>query len=143
MTWQIPFGIGIIVASAFLILLHLWDVNRIEDKNDAALKAQVTFNIKQCDADKQITTNASSDYENKINALNDQLDKLRQQPARIVYVTKQASGSNATAPGHINAGSNAIDSSKFTSYGGSCEKLRLQVIGLQDFINKTWVAKGQ
>jgi len=136
-------ALGAIPTLVISIFLHNWDVNRLQKINDDKLAAQVQFDIKQCADEKQITSNVGTDYENKINDLNDQLNKLRQQAPRIIYVTKPATGANAAGAKGINAEGNGIDSSRFIEYGGKCEKLRLTVSGLQDFINQTWKLKGQ
>ena len=118
--------------------LHTLDVDRITAANVKAVADQVQFDIKKCEAEKEITTNVSNDYEKQIDTLNGQLNSLRHAAPRIVYVKQPAGGHHAAAKQSINGSANAIDSVKFYDYAGTCETDRLKVIGLQKFINEVW-----
>lgn len=89
LTWK--FIVGIIIAAAILIPLHFWIVDgiKIADKanQDAAVKAQTTFDIQQCaDNTKPATESDSNEVQNLTNSLNACLGKLRDTAAASACV---------------------------------------------------------
>lgn len=142
-------GGGALLAGGLAFLLHSWDVNNIEDRHRKALDAQNTTLIAECEADKLITTEVSYDYQQKNRALNAQLAKLKRvhsQPACApLQSAGPAGGANGTPEGTLNAGPSGgrggLNVEWLYDYGAECEQYRLQLIGLQDFVNRTWEAK--
>lgn len=82
--------VGIAVA-ALALLLHTVDVYRIEANQRAALAAQKTTDVAQCNADKQVTKEANDALQNDRDNLTKRLaaDKL-QRPAACVSVARSA-----------------------------------------------------
>lgn len=138
MWWKAIAGAGI----AFLIAyaLHHLDVARLELKHAAELSALQTTLIAQCNADKAITEGVSHDYQNSISALDSDLAGRVRVPSCVTIVAGEANGPHAAA-GAVNDNPPRLPSPVLYQYAGQCEKYRLQVIGLQDFIDKTWKAK--
>lgn len=140
MNW-IMIGIGAVITFLICLGLNTIDVDRIEANNTATLQAQIKSDTDKCKQDQQITSAASTRYENQITFLNSELERLRNTAPAVVYVTKPSIRPNATAPKQSGQSvANAIDSGTFIDYSGDCESDRLKVIGLQDFINKVWEA---
>lgn len=94
----------------------------------------------QCSKDKLITEGASHDYQVTLsNTLKQLHDYKLQHPARcIVPITGQANGLNGSSSQAINAGTYGIGSGWLLDFSNEAEQYRLQVIGLQKFINDTW-----
>lgn len=135
-SWQIiP---AIILTFLICLGLHTLDVDRIEAKSVQTVANQVTFDIKKCEAEKQITTNVSKDYETQINILNGQLDSLRRQPSKCVPVSQPAARCNATTKQPITAKPDGISSAWLYSYAGEAESYRLRLIACQSFISQVW-----
>jgi hypothetical protein len=144
MTFWPSFIIGCIVTFLICLGLHSLDVDRIEANNAATLAAQIKSDNDKCNADKEITSNASTKYENQISSLNSELERVRNATPAIVYVTRQASRPNATAPKQPGSSvANAINSQPLISESNDCETDRLKTIGLQEFINAVWANNGQ
>lgn len=125
-------------------LLHTVDVDRIEHKQAKALTDQATQLTLACIADKQITEGVSNEYEKKITNLNKQLAAKRMQsPHCIVPVTITPIRLDAKAGTDQHGGQNGVTDIALFDFSGEAERYRLQVIGLQDFLCKTWKAKTQ
>lgn len=123
--------------------LHGWDVRRIEAKNVAAMAAQKDALQKQCIQEKQITTEVSNDYQNQLADLGRQLAAVKRlRPSACVPVAGPAAGRDA-ANGAGHAEGNAVHSDTIFDYAGQAEKYRRQLNACQDFIRRTWKAKGQ
>lgn len=142
MNWFL-IALGAIPMFILCLLLHNWDIGRIEKKQIKAIDNQVLYDIKQCKDSDKISTDASSAYEDEINGLNILLDGLRNKAPSIVYIAAKTSGSNATSAKSVCTGANAVNPAPLITIAGVCEKYRLQVIGLQDIINKTWALNNQ
>lgn len=132
-------GAGVVAALA--LGLHRLDVYRIEARHRMEMQVQQTALVAQCEADKQITQEVSHDYQTKIDALNRRLaDLKRVRPSVCVPVTKPTSGHNA-GTGAEPPRSHGLTSDALLDYAAEAERYRLQLIGCQDFIKKTWDQK--
>lgn len=109
-----------------------------------ALAGQEAALLKQCDDDKKITSGVSNEYESKITDLNSQLASLKRvHPSRCVPITGQAVRRDAAAAAGQPVGSYGVDSDALLTFAAEAEKYRLQLVGCQSFINKTWAEHGQ
>lgn len=95
--------------------------------------------VAQCTADKKITEDSSNAYQKKLADANRRLNDLKRLYSNtpIPLSAGEASRPHA-ATGGINAGQNGIAPAALFEYAAECETYRLNTIGLQDFINKTW-----
>jgi len=134
---------GAVAAFALSFLLHTVDVNRIESNHRAEMAKQKTDLETAFAADKKLTEENSRAYQKQVSNLTRKLaDAKRLLPSRcVVPVTGQASGGNRGATGGINARLDGVSSDALIDYAGECERYRLQVISLQDFINQVWEGK--
>lgn len=120
-------------------------LSRAQKHETDALTAQASVLHKQCNADKAITEETSHEYQDRIANLNKLLiaDELR--PSSCIAVSGPASQAGrshaASGTGHVRP--NGLTAKWLRNYAGTAEKYRLQVIGLQDFINRTWAENGQ
>ncbi len=132
--WKI-FGMGAVIIAFFgsgVYVRGQWDESRLESK----LKAQEAVLIKQCDDDKQKTTEVSRAYQDKIAALNSRIAALRVRPAKCVPVAISSGGRNGEASGAKPSGAHGIDDRFLIDYAAEAEKYRLQLLSCQDFVRK-------
>ena len=109
-----------------------------------AITLQLNADTIACNKDKQITQEAANDYETRISALNIQLASVkRMQPSRCIMpiAAKPASRTHAAAGKSEPAQQHGVSTGWLYGYAGTCEKLRIQVIGLQNFITLTWASR--
>jgi len=123
--------------------LHHIDVTRLKAKHELAVKAAVAAANAICEADKQLTTEVSNDYQNQVSNLNTQLARLKRlyNSAKCVPVTRAPSGRDATASQGKPAGQSGLSAEWIVDLAGDGEKYRQQLIACQDFITKTWATK--
>lgn len=134
-----PLGAALVTA-LLAWLLHSLSMGFTEAAHQRQLDEQKISLLTACEADKKLTQEVSNAYQSKISSLNSQLTRLRNvQPARCVPVTQPSGGYHATPqsgkPTRPNGG---VDSSALYDFAGEAERYRLQLIGCQDFILKTW-----
>lgn len=136
--WEII--VAAIVTAATAWILHSMDVQRIESKNHAVLIAQQTALEEKCASEKKITEESSREYESKIDALNIRINdsKRMRENYCIVPIAGPTNGGLGVASSRGHVGSHGVPIEEFYDYAGTCERLRIQVISLQDFIDKTY-----
>lgn len=138
---------GAIVAFVISYCLHTVDLWWIEAGHAKELSDQKTTLIAECETDKTITKEASNDYQKKLSDTQRQLDDLKRvRPARCVPVStpRPAAGCDGAAGNEKPSGTDGgISSTALLDFAGEAEKYRIQLISCQDFITKTWAAKGQ
>lgn len=135
--WQaiITFVITAIVAFS----LHELDINALKAVQSVQLASEAKSLVAECQQDKQITREVSSEYEIEIANLNTQLSATNSlydnQWVRVTGPTRSNHGSTS-GPGH--ATTYEIPAGKLIEYAGDSEKYRLQLKSCQEFIKKTW-----
>lgn len=124
-------------------MLHSLDVGRIENKNRTALAAQQTALEEKFASDKKLTEESSRDYQIQVDALNLKLvDVKRMRPNHcITPITGEADSSNGSSSIGKHGGQDGVSTDALYEYAGTCERLRIQVISLQDFIDGVWEAR--
>lgn len=132
------FAVGAFGAFIITWAIHNHIIANLEEDHKKTLAAQIQFDINKCNDDKQITSEISHGLQNDLNALNDKLKRLRQQPAKCLHVTNPASRHDATASKGINAGSDEVAAGALIDYAGDAEKYRLQLVSCQGFVSKVW-----
>lgn len=153
--WQ-GLAVGAIVAGVIGWGVNTWngwqherDISALEDfyqGEQERIRAELT---RECEKDKQITTEASNAYQSNIADLNRQLTdfkRVRSQSsaaAQCVPVTRPAGGLNGPAQPGQSVAAHGLDANALYDYAAEAEQYRLQVIGLQSFVSRTWAAKGQ
>lgn len=141
----------IIGTTAFLTFilclgLHEWDAYRLEDKYRNQEQADLAKVSNQCEEQKKLTEGVANDFQTKLTAANNRLDALKRvRPASCVTVSTSSTsgGSHGQAGQPEHAGQNGVTSDALYDYAGQCEKYRLQVISLEDFITKAWALNDQ
>ena len=138
----------ILATAALAFLLHSLDVYRIEAQHRVELEAQAKSLDAQCLKEKAVTEGVSNDYLEKLHALNSRYDSLRVQHGRCVSVaaSKPAVRDNATAAAELprqDGKSVGLTSDALFSFARDAEHVRLQLLGCQSFITKTWELEGQ
>lgn len=120
--------------------LHTLDVARIDAAWQKKLDNQKTELEAQCAEKVKLTEENSRDWQKKNFDLTRQLANLKRvyATACIVPVTGQTGGGDATGGIGEHARQNGVTVGPLLDYAGECEGYRLQVISLQDFIDKTW-----
>lgn len=136
--WEVI--LAAIVTAATAWMLHSVDVQRIENKNRVALAAQQAALEESFAANNKITEESSREYESKINTLNIRLNNSKRMRENycIVPIASPTNGGLGVASPRGHVGSHGVPIEEFYDYAGTCEHLRLQVISLQDFIDKTY-----
>ena len=144
-----PQILGAIIISAIAFALHQWRMDAAEAAHKAAqeeaLKAQAKTLQAECAKEKQITQEISHDYQNQLTDLAAQLaaaKRVRPPACLPVYVAKPAPGRDAGNGAGYVAG-DAINSDALLDFAATGEKYRRQVNACQEFIRRTWAAKGQ
>lgn len=121
--------------------LHNADVARIERNQVAALAAQEVVLERRCAEEKAITKGVSDEFQEKYSDVSRKLSAARRMYANTcvkLQPPRSASGYNAEAGNALNAGQDAVAAESFVEFAGEAEKYRLQLIGCQDFITRTW-----
>lgn len=137
---QIYLFLGAIVIAFGLGITLEYKISR--HSIEVAISDQKAADILKCNADKKLTNEVSQNYENQIFALNKRIGDLLRKPARCV-IAKSAGHSDAAPVTGANAGTYGISSEWLYQFAGEGERYRLQVIGLQDFINRVWQTNNQ
>ena len=132
-------SIGYGLAVAALFTSGVWvGVQISHNKLERALKAQSEALIAQCNTDKQLTSEVSKEYENKISTLSNRVAALKRLSAtKCVSVTSPARiADGSTADGLPNV--DGIPADTLIDYAGEAEKQRQQLISLQEFVGRVW-----
>lgn len=130
----------VIIGGAVACVMAVWVVRGVIDEKrlESALESQRKELLKQCQEDKDLTNEVSTDYQKKIAALNRAIDNLKLHPAQCVTVTSAAGGHNAAAGGRVNDRPHEVTDYQLIDYAAIAERYRLQLIGCQNFIKKVW-----
>lgn len=121
------------------LLLHSLSVAALEKKHALALTAQAAMMTAQCNSDKSITEGVSHDYQSSLTNLDDVLSKrVHAYTACISGFAGEATRFNGSSAPKEHGQPHGLSTRALYEYAGTCERYRLQVIGLQTFINKTW-----
>lgn len=138
------------IAAAIVTALLAWgahslDVSWIEARHAKELAAQETALRAECKADKELTKEVSHGYQSKITDLNAKLAALKRvRPSRcVVPIAGDTAGRSPAAGADKPAGQDGTPAESLYDFAGDAEKYRLQLIACQEFIEKTWKAKGQ
>lgn len=121
------FGVGCYIT-------HQWDASALK----SALQEQEKTLTEQCNKAKKITEDVSHDYETQITALNSRVSALKLRPKNCVPITRTATRPNGSTGTAEHGGQDGVNSDIFYDYAALAEKYRLQIIGLQEFIKKSW-----
>lgn len=137
---------GFMLASVIGYFVNTVSIDHLKQKQATELAEQQTKLEASFVASKQLSQGVSDAYQKNLNNLNSQYSSLslRDNAACVVVQpTSQTSGPNATAGTNKSSGSNGVRPGTLLRITKRGEQYRLQVIGLQDFINKTWALNGQ
>lgn len=139
--WQV--GAGALAAFAISWMLHMIDVTRIENNWRDKMEAAIADVAKACADSKKLTEENDREYTKQIDDLGRKLAAAkRMQPTRcIVPVAGQAGVGDGRAAGDKLHRQNGVTSDALFDFAGECERLRVQVISLQSFINGVWDGK--
>lgn len=126
-------------------LLHTADVHRIEANQARLMEVRAAEIRAECTRDKQITTEVAHEYETKVTTLHSQLARLKRVLASstCVPVTVAAPELHGQGGGDKHAGPYGVTVDSLLEYGADAETYRIKLTACQDFIRKTWAAKGQ
>lgn len=94
--------------------------------------------LKVCNNNQKITSEVSQEYHNEITNLSNSITKYKRLlNNRVCTTVSGASPSNngETSSGKY-VGQNVVSSDKLIDFAAEAERYRIQVISLQDFINK-------
>lgn len=139
--------LAFVLTAVIAFSLHSWDVDRINAKHKLALKDAVEAATKaandECAKDKQITTEVSNEYQNKIANLTVQLNRIKRlyNSSKCVPITRPTERRDAAPSEGKPAGQSGVSSGWIVDIAGEGEQYRLQLLACQDFITKTWAAK--
>lgn len=114
-------------------------VKSVEKERDAA-----KLDFAQCLSDQQLTKDVSYDYQTKLANLNRQLatsKRLQRDDGKCTPVTSPAAGHNGAAGAGQSVRPNGIEAGWLRDYAFEAETYRLQLIGCQDFVTKTWESR--
>lgn len=123
---------GAVAAFALSWLLHTVDVNIIEKRHAAAIEAQKTADIQQCNIDKQITRQANDNLQKDRDDITRKYDDLRMhKPMRCVVPSKP---SELSSGGVGYARQNGISPDWLRGYAAECEVYRRSVVTCVAFL---------
>lgn len=144
MNW-FPVILGAAVSFLICLGLHSLDIDRIEAKQKEALASQIQYDLRQCDADKQITKGVADDIEKQRNALSDQLTalKLRHKSRIVMPSTGRAISPDDPGKQNINVGTNGLSTDWLYDFAGQGTTYQNTVTNWQDFYSKVKAANPQ
>lgn len=118
---------------------------KAEVKLIRAEKETAVQNYTQCLEDKKITNEASNEYQNQLSISNTELDYFKRmfREATCINIAAPSTQSHDAPKEGQHGQSNGLRSDWLLDYAGEAEGYRLQVIGLQNFIKKTWKSRNQ
>jgi hypothetical protein len=131
-TWAVTYGV------------HRVEMVWLRHENELALANQAKTLLAACQKDKQITESTDHDFQDQIAALYNELARVKRlrSATRCIVPTADAAGGADAKAGPRHAAANGVATGALYDYAAEAERYRLQVIGLQDFISKTWAARG-
>lgn len=138
--------LGVFAFAAFMVICgYKYGVSIEHARGAKDLTAQIAADTKSCDQDKQLTKEASDDFQAKLAARDSELARVKRlHPNTCIPITSRpAVGVDGNAVGRQPDSGNGIASDALFDFAGRCEGDRLKALGLQDFLTKTWKAKGQ
>lgn len=116
------------------------DIDKV--RLEHAISAQQSADNTSCNADKKITEDADVKIQQANDALSKRVSAMLMQPATCVPVIAKRT---VTAPAKVKPESARPDAGITTTwlidYAGQCERDRLQLNGLIDFVNAVWARK--
>ena len=115
---------------------HSCSVSKLEKVKYDAVEAQRNASEAQCIGQQQITIGASNVYQNGLTQRDNDLDSVLRQPAVIAISNESRTPvrRNATDKPKEPNYRNEINTDELYRFAGECEKDRLKVISLQQFI---------
>jgi hypothetical protein len=127
-----------IATASIAWMIHSISLTHVENVHKSEMNIQAESLNKQCAKEKAITEGASNAYQKSLSDLNGRYNSLRVQHSRCIAVSnaKTSCGSNASTTEQLH-GENGITSEALYGFARDCEQVRLQLIGLQDFIRKS------
>lgn len=137
---------AVCVSFAISLMLHKFDVQRIEFQHEMKIAAVKKAMAKQCAEAQAITEKVSHDYQNKITYLNSRLAAARRlHVGECVAVPSYASSRHdgAPKPGKplrspvAGTGTRTLSAQFLIDLTGEGEKYRLQLLACQQFVNMT------
>lgn len=131
-------GLTVAGTAGVCFALHVLVAGYTEAKYNAQLKAQAFAISTQCEQSKQITEEASRDYQNKLATLNDELDRVKRLHANrcIPTVAKPTIGYNAAAGNEQLFGADGVFTDDLYDFARDAEQVGRQLDSCQLFINK-------
>lgn len=131
---------GALFAFWLSLMLHNIDARFTKQYYERKLTEQKATVEAQCAADKKVTQEVSNDYQARLSALSSQLARARRLRDTCVAVSPSdpTRGRDATAsagePVQPNVG---VAANALLDYAAEAEQYRLQLLGCQDFVNRT------
>lgn len=130
---------AVLVLIMGLGLSGLWLYSKGQAARIDELKARLSYQEQAtaaCEKERKISYEASEKYQTRLSDLDRQLNSLRVQ-YRTVCIPVDAPGRpDATAAEGKLSGPHGVNAEALLEFAAACEKERLKVIGLQDFITK-------
>ena len=118
--------------------LLTWRIDHLQNENNT-LTEQIrakTALIATHEKNVKITEEVANAYQNDINKLNADLDRLRRQPANCIPITSSAGrGVESTSRAEL-SDRNGITDQRLYEYAGRAEQTRLTLLACQNFINR-------
>jgi len=142
-TWVHLVAIGVLFLTIFGLGFKSGYDTRAS-KVPGELADQLKKDNESCNGDKKLTTEVQDDDQKRIDALDAELVRVKLRyasaPARCtpVYTTGSI---KAGASGELRGSDDkpfGVSTEALLTYAGDAERMRLQVMACQDFINKVW-----
>jgi len=146
LTWLnlIKYGAPIALFLAMCWFLHHMGYKAgLERGKELEQKALLTLETElnnRCVKQQKLTGEISNAYQNNLSGVDEQLDNIRMQSrneiSNIIPISRTTSRPDAGTESGKQDKSDAIPAIKLIEFSGTCEKDRLKILGLQDFIRK-------
>lgn len=127
-----------VVAIACIVFFGLWRYTALQLETVQGQLETANSTISEHEKNKAITEEVANEYEATIAGLSADVKRLQQRPMRCHAVAGQGGGTDAAATATKLPSGNGIRSDWLYDFAGRCEAERLKVIGLQNFINRTY-----
>lgn len=123
--------------------LHSWSVSRLEARQKTELAGLQTTLQNQCQKDKQITEEASREYQNQLTDLRGQLATVKRvQPNRCISTpTRPASGRDGAATNAQLPHPDGVFTDDLFDFAADAEQVGRQLDACQSFIKKAWESR--
>lgn len=142
----IPLAVSAFLTAILALGAHLlYMAYVVEPGHVKALAEQKTALETSCQEAKKITEGVSDAFAKSSTDLADRLDLNLLRPTTCILVPAPgpAGRDHAAAAATKLSQPHGIPAATFYRFAASAEKTRLQLIGCQDFIKKTWALNGQ